>query len=604
MALQIRRGLETDRSAVTPAPGELLYTTDEKLVYVGDGTTAGGNLLAGGGTGGGLANVVDDTSPQLGGNLDVNGYSIVSATDTNININPGGDGLINLHGSINIDQFGNITKTGQLNISPTALTSFGSNANAIDGNIFITRNTYSAGAAAGFTFAQHHETADAVNFTFYRSRGTGLVPTAVVSGDRLADIAFVGDDGSAGVGSVVAGAQISAVVDGTPVTGNVPTKIAFITNNGTTTAGRAEVSAGGVLKSNNIQNYSGTDLNITGTGTVSATNSIISNGAASPAAGTVLTVNGTVSGGSLAVGSILSGGTITFGTRITAVNSATFASTISTTTLTVSSVSAGTVTVGMALSGGSVTAGTYIVAFVSGVNGGAGVYTLNQSATGSPTTGTSYTVSASQLVRSTTLASGGNINLLGNVKLLGQNSLRFADFDSSNYVAFKAPTTVAANVTWTLPATDGTSGQVLSTNGIGTLSWATASGTGLLSRTAVSETTTSLANGATGNISIVGAKGYVLYKIQTSVAAWVRIYTNTTARTADSSRAEGVDPLPGSGVIAEVITTGAATIIMSPGVFGFNDEALPTTAIALAVTNKSGSSSVVTVTLTILQIEA
>jgi hypothetical protein len=235
-----------------------------------------------------------------------------------------------------------------------------------------------------------------------------------------------------------------------------------------------------------------------------------------------------------------------------------------------------------------VTAGTYVVAFVSGVNGGAGVYTLNQTATGTPTTGTSYTVSTSQLVTSTTITSGGTVNLVGNVRILGQSSLRFADLDSSNYVAFRAPATVAADITWTLPAADGTSGQMLSTNGLGTLSWATASGgVGLVSRTAVIGSTATLANGATGDIAIVGAKGYILYKIQTSVAAWVRIYTTSAARTADSSRTEGVDPAPGAGVISEVITTGAATVIMSPGVVGFNDEAVPTTSIYLAITNKN-----------------
>jgi hypothetical protein len=49
--------------------------------------------------------------------------------------------------------------------------------------------------------------------------------------------------------------------------------------------------------------------------------------------------------------------------------------------------------------------------------------------------------------------------------------MRFADTDSSNYVGFKAPGTVSANKIWTLPATDGTSGQLLSTNGSGVLSW-------------------------------------------------------------------------------------------------------------------------------------
>jgi hypothetical protein len=63
-----------------------------------------------------------------------------------------------------------------------------------------------------------------------------------------------------------------------------------------------------------------------------------------------------------------------------------------------------------------------------------------------------------------------------NVQLGATGALRFADTDSSNYVAFKSPGTVSANVTWTLPATDGTNGQALSTNGSGTLSWASACG--------------------------------------------------------------------------------------------------------------------------------
>ena len=62
------------------------------------------------------------------------------------------------------------------------------------------------------------------------------------------------------------------------------------------------------------------------------------------------------------------------------------------------------------------------------------------------------------------------------VTLNAQSDLRFADSDSSNWVAFQAPATVASNVTWTLPAADGTSNQVLATNGSGTLSWATAGG--------------------------------------------------------------------------------------------------------------------------------
>jgi hypothetical protein len=45
-------------------------------------------------------------------------------------------------------------------------------------------------------------------------------------------------------------------------------------------------------------------------------------------------------------------------------------------------------------------------------------------------------------------------------------------------VAFRAPTAVSANVTYKWPAQDGTSGQVIQTDGAGTLSFATGSGGG------------------------------------------------------------------------------------------------------------------------------
>ena len=45
---------------------------------------------------GGLAAVVDDTTPQLGGNLDVNGNDIVSTSDADIDIIPNGTGDVNL----------------------------------------------------------------------------------------------------------------------------------------------------------------------------------------------------------------------------------------------------------------------------------------------------------------------------------------------------------------------------------------------------------------------------------------------------------------------------------------------------------------------------
>ena len=88
--------------------------------------------------------------------------------------------------------------------------------------------------------------------------------------------------------------------------------------------------------------------------------------------------------------------------------------------------------------------------------------------------GTTNTFSGGNVLSGTNTFSGTNV-FSSDVTLNAQSDLRFADSDSSNWVAFQSPATVSSNVTWTLPAADGTSNQALVTNGTGTLSWATAS---------------------------------------------------------------------------------------------------------------------------------
>jgi len=53
MAIRLRRGLAADRTSITPEEGEPIWTTDTKLLYIGDGSTAGGVAVGGGGGGGG-----------------------------------------------------------------------------------------------------------------------------------------------------------------------------------------------------------------------------------------------------------------------------------------------------------------------------------------------------------------------------------------------------------------------------------------------------------------------------------------------------------------------------------------------------------------------
>ena len=47
MSLKIRRGTNAERLTITPVEGELIYTTDTKNLYVGDGIIAGGKFITG-----------------------------------------------------------------------------------------------------------------------------------------------------------------------------------------------------------------------------------------------------------------------------------------------------------------------------------------------------------------------------------------------------------------------------------------------------------------------------------------------------------------------------------------------------------------------------
>ena len=127
---------------------------------------------------------------------------------------------------------------------------------------------------------------------------------------------------------------------------------------------------------------------------------------------------------------------------------------------------------------------------------------------------------------------------------------------------------------------------------------------GASSRSTATGNTNSLADAAEADLDITGFKSYALLTITTDRAARVRLYVSAATRTADASRAEGVDPTSDAGLIAEVITTGADTVIISPGAYGFNLESTPTTTIPCRVTNKSGGTATVQVTLNVLQLEA
>lgn len=87
---------------------EISTVADDDVLIAVD-TSGGGlkkltksTLVAGLSGSSGISNVVEDTTPQLGGSLDVNGQDIVSVSNGNITITPNGTGLVRLDGNVDI----------------------------------------------------------------------------------------------------------------------------------------------------------------------------------------------------------------------------------------------------------------------------------------------------------------------------------------------------------------------------------------------------------------------------------------------------------------------------------------------------------------------
>ena len=194
----------------------------------------------------------------------------------------------------------------------------------------------------------------------------------------------------------------------------------------------------------------------------------------------------------------------------------------------------------------------------------------------------------------------GNLNAgtIPNARLSGLGTPYDIDISGNAATASSVSTGITglSDVTITSP----TNNEVLTYTGSGWVNSAV-SVTGLQGR-ATNSATVALANGAVGNSSINTGNTYALLKVETSHAAWVTLYSSTTARTNDSARARTTDPTPGSGVLAEVITTGAQSQWITPAVVGFSETQNNTTYIKIV--NDSGSTVNLQVTLTYVKLEA
>ena len=136
--------------------------------------------------------------------------------------------------------------------------------------------------------------------------------------------------------------------------------------------------------------------------------------------------------------------------------------------------------------------------------------------------------------------------------------------NGTNYVAIKAPDSIASNLTLTLPSADGTNGQALITNGSGTLSFTTLSTTLTYSSgTAVGDNSTTaftISSGRSVQDVLVFVNGFML----TPTTDYTISGTTLTFITAPATSAEITYrylPLGGAYTSANFTGNGSATTI-------------------------------------------
>lgn len=229
MSLRIRRGTDAQRQAVLFDQGEIIYTTDTQKLYVGDGSTTGGNnvgaALAGTGlvwnalsqtlqatTGGGLSAVVGDTAPQLGGNLTLNGHNISGTGSVNITGSITATGSIIATTGLGADlplNGHNITGTGNINITGTVTAT----------TLLATTVTSASVAVPDASFGLQIESKKDSSFAVGYYNGTSAAKTAITANSDVGAISIKGWNGSA---YQFAGAVFASWETGAVTTDNAP----------------------------------------------------------------------------------------------------------------------------------------------------------------------------------------------------------------------------------------------------------------------------------------------------------------------------------------------------------------------------------------------
>jgi Major tropism determinant N-terminal domain len=369
MSLQIRRGTAAQLSSITPVVGEMIFTTDTKAVYVGDGTTQGGVPVA------------------VGGSGNVTGTNVLTT------------GIVSATGNVT---GGNIRTVGQVSASGN-----------VSANYFIGNGSQLIGITASAV--------DAANLT-----GNTLAANVVYSSlTRVGTLANVSVFGNVTGGNLITAGQVVAtanVVGGNLTTAGQVVATATITGGNLATGGTASatgnitggniVTAGLVTATGNVSgNYLRATLDINAGGNISATNHT----------GTAVSVTGNVTGGNILTAGNISGSYISGnGSQLTGV----LATGIG--TLTSLSVT-GTATVGNLATGGTVSATGNITGGNVTLSDLGSIHIGNLVITDATIESTEHQLTLGSAGNVGNIIIAGNLQVLGNTTTINSNTVSTND---------------------------------------------------------------------------------------------------------------------------------------------------------------------------------
>ena len=206
----VNANVVSGQTAITS--GDVDKTNDTLLLHDADASglkkVTVTNLIS---SAGGLTEVVADTTPQLGGNLDVNGQDIVSVSNGNIDILPNGSGVVNLDGDgssggVSVSDGLIDIRTGTGNVSKVKFYCESSNAHAQT----LQAQPHSAGSSAVLTLP-------VATGTLIGTGDTGSVSNAMLATINTAgkvDIGALEIDGATDIGADLVDADLVIVDDG------------------------------------------------------------------------------------------------------------------------------------------------------------------------------------------------------------------------------------------------------------------------------------------------------------------------------------------------------------------------------------------------------